>query len=343
MVAERRIYSTLPPASTVGPWRVRGLLGRGAAATVYDAEHLSDGRRAAVKVVDIDMRRRDDLRRRFDREVRVMASMETPHVPRVLGFGEMPDGAPFVAMERLHGETLEQRLDRGPIPIEDVFRIGRELLLGVAAVHRHDVLHRDVKPANIFLHRTDDGVENLKLLDFGVCRPDDDESSGERLTREDVVVGTASYSAPELLRGEEPDPRMDLYAVGTVLYECLTGVTPFPGETWSQVAVAVLEADPVPPSNLRPDCPPSLERFVLLALARDPGQRFRSAMEMLAVLDDVHAGRMPVRATDTISVMPPERPASWSEAVAWSVLVLVAFGAAALATAAALLGPVLFG
>ena len=298
--AVRRVSPTLPPDAPVNEWKVLRPIGRGGAATVYEAEHGRTGRRVAMKVVDIDLRQRADLRARFEREVRIMSSIDDPHVPEVIDFGELDNGAPYLVLERLEGETLQQRLDRASMSIREVFVVARELLSAVAAVHRYDVVHRDIKPANVFLHREPDGKMRIKLLDFGVCFPIRDSSGMQRITLDGLLVGTASYIAPELLRGEKPDGRADLYSVGAVLYECITGVPPHSGNTWSESVIRAIEEDPAPIKPFRRECPIALDRFVRLALERNPDRRFRSATEMQASLEDVLAGGVPVRPNECL-------------------------------------------
>ena len=336
--AVRRVSPTLPPDAPVNEWRVLRPLGRGGAATVYEAEHTRTGRRVAMKVVDIDLRRRADLRARFEREVRFMASIDDPHVPEVIDFGELETGAPYLVLERLDGETLQQRLDRSSMSIRDVFTIARELLSAVAIVHRHGVVHRDIKPANVFLHREPDGRLSIKLIDFGVCFPIRESSGAQRITQDGLLIGTASYIAPELLRGETPDARADLYSIGAVLYECLTGVPPHLGDTWSATVIRALEEDPQPIKTLRRDCPIALDRFVRLALERDPGRRFRSAIEMQASLEDVLAGGVPVRPNECLyCVRSQPMVADPRDGVRWRLFTVAAFMIATAGTALGLL------
>ena len=336
--AAHRISPTLPPEAPVAEWRVIRPIGRGNAATVYEAEHTRTSRRVALEVVDVDIRRYPSLRARFEREVRVMAGIEDARVPRVIDFGELDSGSPYVVMERLEGETLQQRIDRESMTVREVLWLARELLLAVAAVHQHDVVHRDVKPANVFLHRGDGGRETVKLLDFGICFPRRDIGLAEHLTDRGGLLGTAGYIAPELLRGAEPDARADLYAVGAVLYECLTGVPPHAGETWSQVVQAISE-HPVRVRSLRRDCPVGLDRFVSLALAADPERRFRTANEMLACLDEVRRGGVPVRPNECLycvrTTREPERPPR--PPLPWRILTVASVTAASVATGLGLL------
>ena len=333
----QRSAATLPPASCFDGWIIGGVIGRGATSTVYEATHRATGVPAAVKVLEIDTRRRSDIRLRHAREVEVLARIDSPHVPTLLDSGDTPAGSPYVVLERLEGETLEQVLERRIPSIPEVYRIARALLHAVAAVHRHGVVHRDLKPANVFLHRLPDGTRIVKVLDFGICLPSPDQRDHARLTRQDMFLGTASYVAPEQLRGEEADERSDLYSVGAILYECLTGQSPFPGDTWGEVAMAVLNENAPSPVVRRTDCPGSLARLVSIALTREPERRFRSAMEMIGALEDVRAGELPCHPEEHAELVGSSRPAGMGEALGWTPMVALAFALATLATLVTLL------
>lgn len=333
----RRQASTLPPATCFDGWIVGGVLGRGASSTVYEAEHRATGVPAAIKVLDIDTRRRSDIRLRHAREVEVLARLDSEHVPRILASGDLQSGASYVVFERLEGETLEQVLERRILSIAEVHRIARELLHAVAAVHRHGVVHRDLKPGNVFLHRLPDGSRIVKLLDFGICLPSPDDRDHARLTREDMFLGTACYVAPEQLRGEEADQRADLYSAGAILYECLTGAPPFDGDTWGEVAMRVLNEDAPLPAARRPDCPRSFARLVTIALSRAPDRRLRSAVEMLGALEDVRAGEPACHPEEHSEWVESSRPAGFGEAIGWTPMVMLAFALATLATLVTLL------
>ncbi len=261
---------------------VRNVLGFGGSGVVYEAEHVRLGSRVAVKVLSVDDRydaeTREALLTRFSREARVCGVLRSVHVPQVHDVGWLPDGSPYLVMELLRGETLEQRLDRGRIALPVAIEIARQVLAALAAAHRFGALHRDVKPGNIVIHRDDDDQPIVKLVDFGICKTVG--NSGRHVTLEGLVVGTPHYMAPEQVRAEPLDARADLYAAGVLLYEMVTDRPPFDGSTVAEVTAAVLRDAVVPPSVLRGECPRELEALVVRTMSRDRRQRFASAGQM---------------------------------------------------------------
>jgi serine/threonine-protein kinase len=275
---------TLAVGDVVGKkYRIVRKIGGGASANVWEAEHKLIGSHVAIKVVHSDLSRRDEMLDRFEQEARICGTIRSPYLPQVYDVGHLDDEAPYMVMEMLDGETLESKLGGGPIPIPTVVEIGRQLMAALVDIHRAGVIHRDVKPDNIILHNAG-GVTILKLVDFGVCKP---TLSNRAITMEGMVVGTPHYMSPEQVRGDELDPRSDIYAAGVVLYEAITGKPPFTGEGLGDIAASILRDPVVPPSIRREECPRMLEQIVQRAMSRDREQRFAGAKEMARELGAV--------------------------------------------------------
>jgi serine/threonine-protein kinase len=266
-------------------YRVERPLGHGAMATVDLARDMQLDRPVALKRLAENRARDDDLRRRFVREARLAARLSDPHVVRVFDVGE-DGGRPFIAMEYVEGETLaELAARRGTLSADEAVELGIQLCRGLAAVHRAGLVHRDVKPQNVLV-RTDG---QLKLGDFGIAFGVD----GTRLTMAGTVLGTAAYLAPEQARGEDVTAAADIYAVGAVLYELLTGR---PIRTPATIAALVEPPDIGPPDG----APPALARIVLRCLAAEPTDRPSSAAELAHEL----AAAMPSATTVALPELP---------------------------------------
>ncbi len=273
-----------PPTVIAGRYRIETPLGSGGMAMTYLARDLVLDRPVAVKVLRLTDSQATDLAR-FEREARAAAAVSHPNVVQVFDAGQDGD-LRYIVMERVDGGDLAHLIrERAPLPLEEAVRITADILRGLAAIHQAGIVHRDVKPANVLIDRQG----RAKLTDFGIARRSDDPT----LTGPVELLGTAAYVAPERVRGEPATPASDLYAVGVILYELLTGHVPFPGQTPEELLAQHLHAAPVPPRRWRRDIPPALEQVVLRALAKDPGARYRSAEAMLAALQT--AGQYPRR------------------------------------------------
>ncbi len=261
-------------------YRLGECIGAGGMADVYEAEHVRLGNRVALKVLRTSARADSKGFDRFRHEARRVAALSSEHVVKVFDCGELPNGMPFLVMERLWGEDLRSLLAReGPLPVRRAVELAIGACRGLAAVHAAGLVHRDLKPANLFVVRRWDGTDFCKILDFGVAKTlvSDTTASG-------ALLGTIRYMAPEQL--ENPSAARaaaDVYAVGAILYESLTGVPPQTGETVQALMFGILNRDIVPPSELRP-IPPELETVVSKALARDSSKRFPSAEAMARAL-----------------------------------------------------------
>jgi serine/threonine protein kinase len=270
----------------LGPYRILSLLGSGSMGIVFRAEDSRLKRPVALKVMRPNYATKEEYRQRFLREAQATAKLDHPHVVPIYGAEEFA-GVPYLAMKLLEGESLEERLKaRGPwLPLAEVLRIGEEVSDALAAAHASELIHRDVKPTNIWLETDGDRV---KLIDFGLARILDDDL---RLTGTGYVVGTPSYMAPEQANGDEVDHRSDLFSLGCVLYRASTGVQPFPGQFAVDVVAAVRTLDPKPPRELDPALPPSFSDLVMGLLCKDPAGRPQTARAVRDTLRDLRAVR----------------------------------------------------
>ncbi|HEX6239703.1 MAG TPA: serine/threonine-protein kinase [Polyangiales bacterium] len=266
-----------------GKYRLIHPLGIGGMGAVWRAEHKDLRQHVAIKLLDARGPHADRAVRRFQREAQIAASIRHRNVVYISDFGTS-GREPFLVMELLSGVPLSERMVVGePLSVGVFLAQMEEALLGLAAVHAAGVVHRDMKPENIFLVREADGTTFPKLLDFGVSRSTE-RNQGHTITREGVVMGTPEYVSPEQARGRPADVRSDLYSLGVVMYEALAGRLPFQADNAADLIVSVLNAHPVPLVSFRPDLGEPLSQFVSKAMARDPEQRFASADEMRAAL-----------------------------------------------------------
>jgi serine/threonine-protein kinase len=283
----------LPIGSLIGgKYVIKRVLGKGGYGAVYEGEHTAIGHRVAIKVARLSTKEREDALTRFSREARICGSLRHPNVGQVYDVGMLDDGAPYMVMELQEGRSLAEIFDEMQLPIVALVDITRQLLAGLAAAHAAGVIHRDIKPDNVMIVRDVKGDIVVKLVDFGISKTvrSDTEKSGTT-TDEDMIVGSPDYMAPEQFRGTAIDVRTDLYAVGVVLYEGITGRLPFVGESMADLLISVFKDKVEPPTALRPDCPPELERIVLMAMSRDTGMRPHSADQMSRALDQLRGQR----------------------------------------------------
>jgi serine/threonine-protein kinase len=272
-----------------GRYRVERKLGSGGMADVYLAEDEKLGRKVALKVLDERHARDDQFVERFKREARNAAGLSHPHIVRVYEQDEV-DGTYYIAMEYLDGPTLKELLTRkGPTPPLTAIKFAREILSALSEAHRHEIVHRDIKPHNVIVSPD----WNVKVADFGIAR-----AGASQMTEAGSIVGTAQYLSPEQARGKPVDQRSDLYSLGIVLYEMLTGKVPFTGDAAVEIAMKHLSNVPDPPSKIRPEISHDLDAVVMRALAKDPDDRYSSAEEMDADLARVARGASVSRSTE---------------------------------------------
>jgi eukaryotic-like serine/threonine-protein kinase len=264
-----------------GRYRIVRKLGSGGMADVYLAEDEELGRRIAIKILNDRHANDDSFVERFRREAKNAAGLSHPNIVSIYDRGEA-EGTYYIAMEYLDGRSLKELVvARGPLPIPDAIAATRQVLAALRFAHRKGVVHRDIKPHNVMA----DADGRLKVTDFGIAR-----AGVSQMTEAGSIIGTAQYLSPEQARGAPVDQRSDLYSVGVVLYEMLTGTTPFSGESPVEIAMKHLSDPPRPPSVERPDIPPDLDMIVLRALAKSPDDRFQTAEEMDAELERVSRG-----------------------------------------------------
>src|SRR5688572_18523963 len=278
------------PGTRLGPYEIVRPLGAGGMGEVYEARDTRLDRLVAIKVLPAGMARDADARARFDREARAIAAINHPNICALHDIGDA-DGHGFLVMERLEGETLQERLQRGPLDLAQIVDFGIALADALDAAHARGLIHRDLKPANIFV--TTRGI--IKILDFGLVKsvegdPDITRSAGDALTAAGSTFGTVAYMSPEQLRAEPLDVRTDLFSLGLVLYEMATGQRAFPGNTSAVVAAGILNQQTPAPRTLRPDLPERLEEAILKTLEKDLSVRCQSAAELRADLTRVKRG-----------------------------------------------------
>ena len=262
-------------------YRLVRKLGTGGMATVYLAEDQELGRRVAIKILDERHAQDEQFVERFRREAKNAAGLSHPNIVSIYDRGES-DGAYYIAMEYLEGKTLKELLvARGPTPIRVAVDYTRQVLAALAFAHRNGLVHRDIKPHNVIV--APDG--RVKVTDFGIAR-----SGTSQMTEAGSIIGTAQYLSPEQARGAAVSPSSDLYSVGIMLYEMLTGSVPFTGDTPLEIAMKHLSKVPEPPSHLRAEVPHDLDSIVLRALAKRPEERYTQAEEMDADLAHVAKG-----------------------------------------------------
>jgi len=288
-----------------GRYRIMRKLGSGGMANVYLAEDQELGRRVAIKILNDRHANDDQFVERFRREAKNAAGLSHPNIVSIYDRGEA-EGTYYIAMEYLDGRSLKELIvSRGPAPIPIAIDYARQILTAVRFAHRHGIVHRDIKPHNVLV----DAEGRLKVTDFGIAR-----AGASQMTEAGSIIGTAQYLSPEQAKGAPVDQTSDLYSVGVVLYELLTGVVPFSGDTPVEIAMKHLSAVPEPPSAKRAEIPRDLDLIILRALGKDPSERYQSAEEMDADLERVQRGAAVSPATEeaatAIISRPPPAPAA---------------------------------
>jgi len=274
---------TITPASRLGPYEIVSRIGAGGMGEVWRARDTRLDRSVAIKVLSTDFAGHAELRARFDREARTISQLNHPNICTLYDVGH-EDGIDFLVMELLEGDTLADRIEKGPLPLPDLLRYGAQIADALARAHRQSITHRDLKPANVMITKS-----GAKLLDFGLAktltaaRPVPsyvDATQQKPLTQEGTVLGTFQYMAPEQLAGDEADARTDIFAFGALLYEMATGARAFTGKTRTSLVANIIAVNPRPISELQPLTPPSLERLIQRCLAKDPDDRWQSAADV---------------------------------------------------------------
>jgi serine/threonine-protein kinase len=285
----------------VGDYEVLSILGLGGMGKVYKVRNVISDRVEAMKVLLPDLTAHQSLADRFLREIRLLASLNHPNIA-ALRTAMTFENQLVMVMEFVEGETLANRISRAPISTADAVNFSDQVLLALSYAHAHNIIHRDIKPANMML--TPQGV--VKLMDFGIARSGTDTS----LTSTGTTLGSLNYMPPEQVRGEAADPRSDIYSFGVSLYELLTGKLPFKSDSQYSLMTAHLNQQPAEPITLRGDLPPALNQIILMAMAKDPAQRFQSAEAFRNALKSVPVTALPGAGT---TFAPSARPVSTEE------------------------------
>jgi eukaryotic-like serine/threonine-protein kinase len=331
----------LASGTKLGPYEVVEQLGAGGMGEVYRARDTRLGREVAVKVLAAHLASSPELKQRMEREARAVSSLNHPSICHLYDIGSQ-DGIDYLVMEFLEGETLGERLRKGAIPMSEILKIGIAVAEALAVAHRQGIVHRDLKPGNIMLTKS-----GAKLMDFGLAksataglggssssapllsaaRTMSEASPLSPLTTAGTIIGTIQYMSPEQIEGKDADARSDLFALGTVLYEMVTGSRPFEGKSQISVASAILEKDPAPISAVQPLTPPAFEHVVTSCLAKNPDDRIQTAQDVRLQLKWI--------AQERTSAPPPQQQrddekAKGRERLAWLiagalVVILVVF------------------
>jgi len=280
------------PGQRIGDYEVLGVLGAGGMGKVYKVRNVISDRIEAMKVLLANLTQQKELADRFLREIKLLASLDHPNIAK-LNTALTLDNQLVMMMEFVDGVTVSSRLMQGAIPPADVVNYSEQLLSALGYAHKLNVIHRDVKPANMML--TPQGV--VKLMDFGIARPNNEVG----MTVTGTTLGSLNYMSPEQVRGEPVDQRSDLYSMGVSIYEMVTGQLPFRGHSNYSVMSAHLQEAPQPPIILRPDMPKGISDIIVMAMAKDPKDRFQSAEAFSNALRSVLAG---TGFTPTVSTVP---------------------------------------
>ena len=332
---------SLTSGTKLGPYEILAPLGAGGMGEVYRAKDTRLDRTVAVKILPSHLSENPEARQRFDREARTISSVNHPNICTLHDVGHQ-DGIDYLVMEYLEGETLADRLLKGPLPFDQVLRYGIDICEGLEKAHRSGVVHRDLKPGNIMLTKT-----GAKLMDFGLAKAAVASSAGNStlnsgltatlttppgshpLTAKGTVVGTFQYMSPEQVEGKEAEARSDIFALGAVLYEMAAGKRAFEGKTAASAMAAVLEREPVPISSLQPATPLAFERLVKNCLAKDPDERWQTAHDVKLQLKQIAEGGSQTSAAAPVTLQ-RKRGNAWGWSVA-AILAVVAVAAMAMA------------
>ncbi len=283
------------PGQRIGDYEVLGVLGAGGMGKVYKVRNVISDRVEAMKVLLANLTTQKELADRFLREIKLLASLNHPNIA-ALNTAMTLNNQLIMMMEYVDGTTLATRLQQGPIPPTEAVSYSTQLLSALSYAHKLNVIHRDVKPANMML--THDGV--VKLMDFGIARPNNEQG----MTVTGTTLGSLNYMSPEQVRGEAVDARSDLYSMGVSIYEMVTGQLPFRGHSNYSIMSAHLQETPQPPVVLRPDLPKGLSDIIVMSMAKDPKDRFQSADAFANALKSVVGGGTLAAGAGIVSPVP---------------------------------------
>jgi eukaryotic-like serine/threonine-protein kinase len=321
---------TLAVGARLGPYEIQSPLGAGGMGEVYKARDTRLERTVAIKVLPQHLSASPESRQRFEREAKTISQLSHPHICALYDVGREGE-TEYLVMEYLEGETLAERLVKGPLPLEQALRYGIEIADALDRAHRKGIVHRDLKPGNVMLTRS-----GVKLMDFGLAKAIQPAASPQLtslptqaspVTREGTILGTFQYMAPEQLEGKEADARTDIFAFGAVLYEMATGQKAFTGATQASLISKIMTSEPAPISTIHPMTPPTLDRVVKKSLAKDPEDRWQNAADLASELKWIAEGSgAGVVAPETILIRRRARGR-----LAWTIVAALALAAAALA------------
>ena len=319
------------PGTRIGPYEIVSPLGRGGMGEVYRARDSRLQREVALKLLPSTVATDPEHLARFTREAQLLATINHPNIAAIYGVEESASGVVLV-LELVEGPTLAERIAQGPLPQDDAVAIARQIAEALEFAHEQGIIHRDLKPANVKLRP--DGT--VKVLDFGLAKMTATTSSATDIavsptftahaTAAGLIMGTAAYMAPEQARGRAVDRRADIWAFGVVLFEMLTGVRPFGGETLSETVAAIIK-DPASLGTLAPTTPPALRALIARTLEKDPKRRLRDIGDARLILEDVQDGGTESMGTQAAAA----RPAAWKRALPWAIALAASVAAVALA------------
>jgi eukaryotic-like serine/threonine-protein kinase len=291
---------TVSPGTRLGPYEILSRIGAGGMGEVWRARDTRLDRSVAIKVLPADLANNAELKLRFEREARSISQLAHPHICTLFDVGD-ERGTSYLVMELLDGETLSDRVAKGPLPLADVIRYGIQIADALDRAHQAGIVHRDLKPGNIMLTKS-----GAKLLDFGLAKAavsamaPDAATVQKELTQEGTIIGTFQYMAPEQLEGAEADPRTDIFALGAVLYEMTTGRRAFDGKTRTSLIAAIVAGEPAPMRSMQPLAPSALDHVVATCLEKDPEKRWQSARDVARELAWIGEGA----GADTVASKP---------------------------------------
>jgi serine/threonine protein kinase len=286
-----------------GKYRIEQLIGAGGMGSVYKARHLLLDRFVAVKMMKSDLLKDANTAERFKREAQASARLAHPNAVTVYDFGIGPDGSAFLVMELLRGSSLRDMLKRDHVlSYERAVEVFGKICSAIDSAHEQGIIHRDLKPDNVMVDERPDGSADVKVVDFGIAKFKGPTPDTAHLTGTGMIIGTVHYMSPEQCRGQEIDARSDIYSIGIMLYEAMTGRTPFESHTPSAVIIDHVNTPPPPPRVLRGDLPPAVEQVILDALAKRPEDRPRTAGELARRLANaIPRGGRPAEVTERIA------------------------------------------
>src|SRR5512132_1803319 len=324
---------SIATGTKLGPYEILSPLGAGGMGEVYRAKDTRLGRDVAVKVLPAHMSASAELRQRLEREAKTISQLSHPHICMLHDVGHQ-NGTDYLVMEFLEGETLADRLAKGALPVDQALKIGIEIAGALDAAHRSGIVHRDLKPGHVMLTKS-----GVKLLDFGLAKlaaaPPVSSSTAtslptalqesQPLTTRGTILGTFQYMAPEQLEGREADARSDIFALGCVLYEMLTGHKAFSGKSQASLISSIMGSEPAPVSSIQPMTPPALDRVIKGCLAKEPEHRWSTAHDVMLQLQWIAEGGSAAGLPAPIAARRKSR-----EKLAWGVAALLLLVSAAL-------------